>query len=709
MTVAALPSTASYVEDGVSTSFPVPFRFGSSGDLIVERIAAGVATVLVPGVDYAVTGGSTDAGGTLVRTAATSGATLRIARRTARAQPMVYTTNDRFPAKSHEEALDRAMLIAQELDASVSDVGARALTVPLGEIVTAPLPVAAARAGKALIGLPDGSFGVAALGDGADPTLRPELASDDGALRIGWRRAGIGAVIRSIAVKVTEALSVLDFGAGGRGLTDDTTALVNSAVAARIGMTDGLRTFAGEIRLPPGRYRISDVLDLAPTAGLAGLTITGSGAGSTEIVFTTSDATIRAKSSRAVTFRDIAFRSLDPAVDGPLATYGVDMNQTAFTIDQVGNPLRSWRFERCDFAGFYRCFHVTGTSMCSEFYFDKCQFSQCYMLLDNENDQAVNWNFVSCNWENEALDTSKDKNLAAAFRLQAGTLVNWTGGSLIFWGSLVYYNLTAGNRVQATSHAMTFDGVRMELVDGGAGSHAPIINRVEVGYVSGGNSPVVTFANSAAINRGAIPPSNVYAKLWNNCTFTFVNNKFEGGRIVGILDGLTTTSNGAVLILNTARLDYVEDTTSRVSDHDAHAVTIVPPYNGAEGAMMADVRPSSLAAPASVSAKYVTVRGPTGSLPLAGTSVALDPLPVHSTSLRLFIHSYDVPGVPLTMELRDQADTTTYATVTLAAGAKVASADAPGEIGFQIPAVPLALKFSGTAQVLKGICGWEYL
>ena len=184
MTVAALPSTASYVEDGVTTSFPVPFRFKSASDLVVERIAGGVATALSLGVDYAVTGGSTDAGGTLTRTAPTAGATLRITRRTARAQPMVYSSNDRFPAKSHEEALDRGMLIAQELDAAVADLDGRALLVPLGEAAT-PLPSAAARAGRAIVGLPGGGFGVAALGDGDDPALRPELAADDGASRIG--------------------------------------------------------------------------------------------------------------------------------------------------------------------------------------------------------------------------------------------------------------------------------------------------------------------------------------------------------------------------------------------------------------------------------------------------------------------------------------------------------------------------------------------
>ncbi|WP_287459185.1 hypothetical protein [Sphingomonas sp.] len=136
MTVAAKPATISYIEDGVTTVFAVPYRFKAATDLVVERIADGAVASLTLGIDYSVTGGDTDAGGTLTRTAATTGATLRITRSTARTQPMEYTTGDRFPAVSHEQALDRAMLIDQEQDVAIADQGTRSLMVPPGE--TAP-------------------------------------------------------------------------------------------------------------------------------------------------------------------------------------------------------------------------------------------------------------------------------------------------------------------------------------------------------------------------------------------------------------------------------------------------------------------------------------------------------------------------------------------------------------------------------------------
>lgn len=194
MTVAALPSTVDYVENGITVAFPVPFRFKAASDLVVERILPdgdGVIT-LVLNVDYTVTGGSSDAGGTLTRAAATNGATLRIRRRTARAQPMIYNAGDRFPAESHEEALDRGMLISQELDAAVADVSSRALVFPLGEVVTPP------------------SFSFAQMN--AMIAAGFVLGVTQLASNIGFLAQGAGAVGRTTEDKMREiAVSIVDY------------------------------------------------------------------------------------------------------------------------------------------------------------------------------------------------------------------------------------------------------------------------------------------------------------------------------------------------------------------------------------------------------------------------------------------------------------------------------------------------------------------
>ena len=154
MTVATTASSISYAEDGTSVVFAVPFKFGLATDLVVRRLIPGAAAVLLAlGTDYSVSGAGADAGGSITRTAATSGATLLIDRKTSRIQDMHYATGDRFPAASHEAALDRLSEVDQEQDTQLS----RALQVPPGE-TGGTLPALADRQGKVVTFGADGGL-----------------------------------------------------------------------------------------------------------------------------------------------------------------------------------------------------------------------------------------------------------------------------------------------------------------------------------------------------------------------------------------------------------------------------------------------------------------------------------------------------------------------------------------------------------------------
>ncbi len=183
MTVAVQTPTISYTENGATTAFPVPYRYDSPADLRAERLLAdGSTVVLVNGTDFTATPGPTNAGGTLtLTTAGPSGARLTIFRRTARTQAADYITSGAFTAESHESALDRAMLVAQEQDADLI----RALKVPVGEVAVPFGSQALAQAGDLLEF--DGAqiafkpFSLtqvgAAQGAAEDAALRAELAA----------------------------------------------------------------------------------------------------------------------------------------------------------------------------------------------------------------------------------------------------------------------------------------------------------------------------------------------------------------------------------------------------------------------------------------------------------------------------------------------------------------------------------------------------
>jgi hypothetical protein len=239
MTVAAKIATISYYEDGATTAFAVPFRFRSAADLQVDRIADGVRQRLTLGIDYSVAGGETDAGGTITRTAATIGAVLRIRRRTARAQPMTYTTGDRFPANSHEEALDRAILISQEQDADSEELNARSVMVPEGEMAPVLAPASQRIGGnKVLAPNPvDGAIEVVDIGDRfkGDPggnAMAIGLFTAAGTMAIeagydlvqtsGWSRVGVGQALYAFdplidAAYVATHLRTAFIDANGRG------------------------------------------------------------------------------------------------------------------------------------------------------------------------------------------------------------------------------------------------------------------------------------------------------------------------------------------------------------------------------------------------------------------------------------------------------------------------------------------------------------
>lgn len=65
-----------------------------------------------------------------------------------------------------------------------------------------------------------------------DTTLRTDLAASSGSSLVGYLPAGAGAVVTTVQGKLRESVSVLDFGAVGNGIADDTVAIQAAMTAA---------------------------------------------------------------------------------------------------------------------------------------------------------------------------------------------------------------------------------------------------------------------------------------------------------------------------------------------------------------------------------------------------------------------------------------------------------------------------------------------
>ncbi|HNI35894.1 MAG TPA: hypothetical protein PLV93_10865, partial [Microthrixaceae bacterium] len=148
MTISTTDSRISYNGNGVTTVFSFPYRFLANGDLVVVSVSStGVETVKTLTTDYTLTGAGDDAGGSVTMLVApASGTRLIIYRDTDITQETDYISGDPFPAETHERALDRLTMIAQEIGSDAD----RSIKVPVGDSssLSTTLPAAASRVDK---------------------------------------------------------------------------------------------------------------------------------------------------------------------------------------------------------------------------------------------------------------------------------------------------------------------------------------------------------------------------------------------------------------------------------------------------------------------------------------------------------------------------------------------------------------------------------
>lgn len=166
MSLTSPQARVQYTLTGSGQTLTVPFKFINSTDLGVLSTVAGVDTTLSLGADYTVAGGGSEpATGTITLTAGTTGDVITISRNLNFTQPSVYTSNDAFPAKTTETALDRVTMAVQAIALRV----ARAIRFQLSSAETADITVQA-RKNKML--------GFDANGDVAlsDPVVAPVVS-----------------------------------------------------------------------------------------------------------------------------------------------------------------------------------------------------------------------------------------------------------------------------------------------------------------------------------------------------------------------------------------------------------------------------------------------------------------------------------------------------------------------------------------------------
>ena len=141
MTISTTVNRKQYSGNGVTTIFSFPYRFFADTDVVVAVVndSTGAVTTQVLSTDYTITGAGGSSGGNVTMvTAPATGESLVIYRNVPLTQETDYISGDPFPAETHENALDRAMVVAQQLNdliqrsfqLSITDTSGASTTIP---------------------------------------------------------------------------------------------------------------------------------------------------------------------------------------------------------------------------------------------------------------------------------------------------------------------------------------------------------------------------------------------------------------------------------------------------------------------------------------------------------------------------------------------------------------------------------------------------
>lgn len=225
-----------YIADGAQRVFTYPFPIFATDDLQVFLGAALQST------GYGVAGAGSTAGGSVTfTTAPESGTAVLLRRRLPIERTSGFLDSGPLPASALNGEFDRLTASLQQV-AGDQDLMLRYADTDLP--ASPLLPGRATRQGKLL-----------GFDSAGNPTVRPPV--DEEALST-YVPPGAGAVSRPVRDKLSDSVSVKDFGAVGDGVVDDTVAIQAALTSAKA------------VHVPPGTYRITNTLTLAHGKTLSG-------------------------------------------------------------------------------------------------------------------------------------------------------------------------------------------------------------------------------------------------------------------------------------------------------------------------------------------------------------------------------------------------------------------------------------------------------
>jgi hypothetical protein len=357
------------------------------------------------------------------------------------------------------------------------------------------------------------------------------------------------AVRTNVEAKLSEIVSVTDFGAVGDGVTDDTTAIKNAiaAVATAAVVVGGQKQLMNTVYFPPGNYLITEkkALSAAFSSGIfAGVSFVGAGRAQTRITYSSSDPSadnylFSSSNSNTVRFENLELYSTNSALRG---------------IEWRGAPGPTGSYLamiECRVSGSWTAFfEVTGSVLGSETYWENCNGSAGYasgtfFSITSTNPQSVNHTFVNCTLG----------GLGTIFKLRAGGNIRVYGGYTSLFEGATYFDADAdGTKIGSGNNNMLFDGVNFEdtstvvsctIVKNYSSAAVNFRNCNFFSVTPSGTDPLFVVGLAGLQRSGEL--------IFDKCFYPLKKSVFEGGVVVRYLNcvGIGDWQNSLTLVRST--------------------------------------------------------------------------------------------------------------------------------------------------------------
>lgn len=314
--------------------------------------------------------------------------------------------------------------------------------------------------------------------------------------------------------------NVVDFGAKGDGVTDDTAAFVAAMdyVTSLAGsqkipsLDDGNFVGKAVLKIPAGTFKITQgeaLMKSTYTTRTYGLSYEGAGKGITQIWYANPSVTQNYLLSNNDAWLGISFSGISFIADGPASS---------FMLSNSNGGAQLYDFTQCGWGGIWQhVYHLIGGNNNSEMTWYACGFGGIikkgiYVGPDG-SDQFVNFNFYGCNFEVDEGDF---------IHMEKGGSIGVWGGSFIHIGANggTFFKLKGGGHSSGTQRLLC-SGIRVE--------HRVNTSKLIDTDWKGGN---ISFLSTDTTTSDFMVPTYVTA-VFRSDNDKMPNIKFDGCNLMG--------------------------------------------------------------------------------------------------------------------------------------------------------------------------------